>query len=124
MSQYLDLTSAVNEVEDSEPFRFNLDGVEFEIPTTMTPKRRKAFALAMREEDLEALLTATFGEDELARLDELELSVPQLMIIMNAYNTFLSELEDITVGESQASTSSSKSTGVKSKSTSRARTRR
>lgn len=118
-TKYHDLTGAVDSVEAPEPFRFQVHGEKFELSMEMRPEQRKAMGNAMTTEDLDALLNAIFGAADLARLDDMDLSVQQLMVIVGAYNEQLGEVTGESLGEGFNSTSSSKSTGTPSKRISR-----
>jgi len=122
-NKYFDLTDVVDAIEAPEPFRFQVHGEKFELSLEMRPEQRKAMAKAMVTENLDQLLVAIFGSEDLARLDAMNLSVPQLMVIVSAYNEELGESTGEALGEGFSSTSSSKSTGVPSKRTSRTTSR-
>lgn len=121
--KYTDLTSLVDEIKESEPFRFAVHGEKFEVSMDMRPAQRKAMARAMQTEDVNELVTAIFGPDDLARLDELDLSITQLMAIVSAVNEALVDSTGDSLGEGLAGGSSSKSTGTRSKRTSRTTSR-
>lgn len=122
-NKYFDLTDVVYAVEAPEPFRFQVHSEKFELSMEMRPEQRKAMAKAMAHEDLDQLLVAIFGSEDLARLDAMDLSVSQLMVIVNAYNEVLGEVTGESLGEGFSSTSTSKSTGAQSKRTSRTTSR-
>lgn len=121
--KYTDLTSLVDDVEESAPFRFAVRGEKFEVSLDMRPVQRKAMARAMQTEDVNELVTAIFGPEDLARLDELDLSLPQLLAIVSAVNEAMVESTGDSLGEGLAGGSSSKTTGTRSKRTSRTTSR-
>lgn len=124
MTEYLDLSEDVDGEEELAPFRFALHGEKFEVSVDLKPAQRKLMSEAQRTEDVETLLSAIFGADELARLDALDLSLRQLWVVIEKYNEFLAQTGSLTLGESSASTTQRKNTGTPSKRISRTTSRR
>lgn len=121
--QYIDLSTRVDAVEETEPFRFMVHGEKFDLTMDLRPEQRKLMAVAEREQDVNALFQAIFGPTDLDRLDAMDLSVLQLMAIVTAYNEALTSATGEGLGEGSPGTSSLKSTGKPSKRTSRTTSR-
>lgn len=120
---YTDLTSRVDGVEEGASFCFSVHGEKFEVSMDLRPEQRKLMAQAEREQDLDCMLRAIFGTEDLARLDELDLSLRQLLVIVDAVNEALTDATGEGLGEGSASTTSLKSTGKRSRQTSRTTSR-